>query len=192
MGLISRVSSRTYRIMLRPTLLRSKYSITKHTNLLKSQQFYLSTSTYRLPPSDYPESKSLQLGEYEKIPSKNPVDVVNITVIDRDGDANKLAGKIGDNLMFMMQHNDIEIEGACEASLACCTCHVYVDEDKFDLLEEPEEDEDDMLDLAPFLKENSRLGCQILLNHELEGMVVTIPSATRNFYVDGATPHSHH
>ena len=94
--------------------------------------------------------------------------------------------------MFMMQHNDIEIEGACEASLACCTCHVYVDEDKFDLLEEPEEDEDDMLDLAPFLKENSRLGCQIVLNHDLQDMVITIPSATRNFYVDGATPHSHH
>ena len=126
------------------------------------------------------------------VPSKNPIDVVNITVVDRDGDAHNLAGKIGDNLMFMMQHNDIEIEGACEASLACCTCHVYVDEDKFDLLEEPEEDEDDMLDLAPFLKENSRLGCQVWLNHELEGMVVTIPSATRNFYVDGATPHSHH
>ena len=43
------------------------------------------------------------------VPSKNPIDVVNITVVDRDGDAHNLAGKIGDNLMFMMQHNDIEI-----------------------------------------------------------------------------------
>ena len=161
-------------------------------HLLKPQKALLSTSLLRLPPSDYPASTSLQLGEYEKIPVKHAEDIVNITVIDRDGDAHKLSGKIGDNLMFMMQHNDIEIEGACEASLACCTCHVYVDEDKFDLLEEPEEDEDDMLDLAPFLQENSRLGCQIVLNHELEGMTITIPGATRNFYVDGAKPHSHH
>lgn len=145
------------------------------------------------PSSDYPERLSLQLGEYEKIKPKSDEDVVSIAVFDRDGDRHDVNGKIGDNVMFLLQHNDIEIEGACEASLACCTCHVYVDdEDKFDLLEEPEEDEDDMLDLAPFLQENSRLGCQLHLQHELDGMVVTIPSATRNFYVDGAKPHSHH
>merc|ERR1712179_119893 len=180
--------------VLRPSLIKLAFtrSVKKSTAILKPQQFSLSTSSRRWPSSDYPASKSLQLGEYEKIPAKHQSDVVNITVVDRDGDSFKLSGKIGDNLMFMMQHNDIEIEGACEASLACCTCHVYVNEDKFDLLEEPEEDEDDMLDLAPFLMENSRLGCQIVLTHELEDMVITIPSATRNFYVDGAKPHSHH
>ena len=174
-------------------LRRTTLSFLRNNHLLKKpQKAFLSTTHYRFPLNDYPASKSLQLGEYEKIPAKSKEDIVNITVIDRDGDAHDLKGKIGDNLMFMMQHNDIEIEGACEASLACCTCHVYVSEEQFDLLEEPEEDEDDMLDLAPFLQENSRLGCQIVLNHELEGMTITIPGATRNFYVDGARPHSHH
>lgn len=48
--------------------------------------------------------------------------------------------------------------GACEASLACSTCHVYVDDDYFDALPEPLEEEEDMLDLAVFLKDTSRLG----------------------------------
>lgn len=48
-----------------------------------------------------------------------------------------------------------------------------------------------MLDLAPFLKENSRLGCQIILNKDLEGMVVKLPRATANFYVDGHVPEPH-
>lgn len=52
----------------------------------------------------------------------------------------------------------IYLQGACEASLACTTCHVYVHQDYLDKLTEPEEKEDDLLDMAPFLKENSRLG----------------------------------
>ena len=59
--------------------------------------------------------------------------------------------------MRLAQENNIEIEGACEASLACCTCHVYVSDVHFDLLPALEEREEDMLDLAPFLKPNSRL-----------------------------------
>ncbi|OQR70346.1 adrenodoxin protein, partial [Tropilaelaps mercedesae] len=49
------------------------------------------------------------------------------------------------------------MEGACDASLACTTCHVYVHGDHFDKIPEATEKEDDLLDLAPFLKENSRL-----------------------------------
>lgn len=50
------------------------------------------------------------------------------------------------------------VTGACEASLACTTCHVYVDHDFLDILPEATETEEDLLDQAPFLKENSRLG----------------------------------
>ena len=50
-----------------------------------------------------------------------------------------------------------KLKGACEASLACSTCHAYVDLKHFDMLPEPKEEEEDMLDLAPFLKTNSRL-----------------------------------
>lgn len=52
----------------------------------------------------------------------------------------------------------VKISGACEASLACTTCHVYVCSDHLDILPEATEKEDDLLDMAPFLKENSRLG----------------------------------
>lgn len=93
--------------------------------------------------------------------------------------------------MHVAQQNGVEIEGACEASLACSTCHVYVHEDYFSKLLDPEEREDDMLDMAPFLKSNSRLSCQIILSKELDGIELTLPPATRNFYVDGKVP-SHH
>ena len=67
------------------------------------------------------------------------------------------------SLLICVCRYDIELEGACEASLACSTCHVYVDEKYFDKLDEPKEEEDDMLDMAPELRQNSRLGCQIIL-----------------------------
>ncbi|XP_078242732.1 ferredoxin-2, mitochondrial isoform X2 [Pogona vitticeps] len=80
---------------------------------------------------------------------------------------------------------------ACEASLACSTCHVYVSHDFLDKLPTPDEREDDMLDMAPLLQENSRLGCQIILSKELEGAEFTLPKITRNFYVDGHVPKPH-
>lgn len=130
-------------------------------------------------------------GEYEMQDPKSPDEVVNVTVIDRDGNPKVLKGKVGDNLLYLAHRYGIDMEGACEASLACSTCHVYVKEEYFDQLPEPDEKEDDMLDMAPFLQENSRLGCQIILTKDLEGLVVTLPKATRNFYVDGHVPQPH-
>nr|XP_029500764.1 ferredoxin-2, mitochondrial [Oncorhynchus nerka]XP_046187187.1 ferredoxin-2, mitochondrial [Oncorhynchus gorbuscha] len=93
--------------------------------------------------------------------------------------------------MYLAHRHNIELEGACEASLACSTCHVYVNRDHVDKLPEPDEREDDMLDMAPALQENSRLGCQIILTQELEGIELTLPKVTRNFYVDGHVPKPH-
>ncbi|CAB3984464.1 adrenodoxin, mitochondrial [Paramuricea clavata] len=93
--------------------------------------------------------------------------------------------------MYLAHRHNVEIEGACEASLACSTCHVYVKQEYFDILPEPEEGEEDMLDLAPFLQENSRLSCQIILTKEMDGIEVMLPKATRNFYVDGHIPQPH-
>ena len=82
--------------------------------------------------------------------------------------------------------------GACECSLACSTCHVIVeDEDVFDALPEASEEEEDMLDLAFGLTETSRLGCQVVLKPELDGLVVRLPAATRNMYADGHKPQPH-
>ena len=72
---------------------------------------------------------------------------------------------------------------------------IVEDEEQFDLLDEigqePTDDENDMLDLAFGLTETSRLGCQIICCHELEGLRVRIPSATRNMAVDGFVPKPH-
>ena len=73
------------------------------------------------------------------------------------------------------------MEGACGGSCACSTCHVIVeDQDMYDRMEEPTDDENDMLDLAFGLTETSRLGCQIKMGQDLDGLRVKLPSMTRN------------
>lgn len=116
---------------------------------------------------------------------------MNITFVNKNGKRIPVRGKVGDNLLYLAHRYEIPMEGACEASLACTTCHVYVQSNHFDILPEATETEEDLLDMAPFLKENSRLGCQIILTKELEGLEVELPKATRNFYVDGHTPKPH-
>ncbi|RVE49943.1 hypothetical protein evm_005411 [Chilo suppressalis] len=136
-------------------------------------------------------TSGLRHGEYEWQDPKSEDEVVNITYVDKDGKKTKVRGKVGDNAMYLAHRHGIEMEGACEASLACTTCHVYVQSEYFDKLPPSEEKEDDLLDMAPFLKENSRLGCQITLTKDLEGMELRLPKATRNFYVDGHKPTPH-
>ncbi|XP_070160424.1 adrenodoxin-like protein 1, mitochondrial [Polyergus mexicanus] len=136
-------------------------------------------------------SKCMLHGEYEMQDPKTEADIVNVTFIDKKGKRFIIKGKVGDNVLYLAHRYGIEMEGACEASLACTTCHVYVHHDYMDKLPIPEEKEEDLLDLAPFLKENSRLGCQIILTKELDGIELKLPKATRNFYVDGHTPTSH-
>lgn len=104
-----------------------------------------------------------------------------ITFIDKDGDKHKLAVAPGDNLLDIAQAHDLEMEGACGGSCACSTCHVIVeDEAYFDKMNEPDDDENDMLDLAFGLTETSRLGCQVVMTKELDGLVVKLPTMTRN------------
>ncbi|XP_071863096.1 adrenodoxin-like protein 1, mitochondrial Ferredoxin 1 [Bombus fervidus] len=130
-------------------------------------------------------------GEYEMQDPKSEADIVNVTFIDKMGKRIPIKGKVGDNVLYLAHRYGIEMEGACEASLACTTCHIYVHHDYMDKLPTAEEKEEDLLDLAPFLKENSRLGCQIILTKELDGIELELPQATRNFYVDGHTPAAH-
>ena len=71
--------------------------------------------------------------------------------------------------------------GACGGSCACSTCHVIVqDPSVYDKMPEPDDDENDMLDLAFGLTETSRLGCQVKMAPEIDGLVVKLPSMTRN------------
>ena len=99
---------------------------------------------------------------------------------------------IGQSMLEVAHRNDIELEGACEGSLACSTCHVIIDDQAtYDALPEPDDDENDMLDLAFGLTETSRLGCQVIAAKELDGMSLSLPKATRNFAVDGFVPKPH-
>ena len=68
---------------------------------------------------------------------------------------------------------------------------MILEPDVFDSLPEPSEEEEDMLDLAAGLTVTSRLGCQIVLDESHDGMLVKLPAATRNFYVDGHVPKPH-
>ena len=107
-----------------------------------------------------------------------------VTFIDRDGTRIEVDAPVGLSLLEIARKYDIDIEGACEGSLACSTCHVIVDSEDFERLEEPTEDEEDMLDLAFGLTKTSRLGCQIIVTEELDGLTVTLPQETRNMMLD--------
>lgn len=98
---------------------------------------------------------------------------------------------VGRSLLDVAHRNEIDLEGACEGSVACSTCHVILEPETFDSLPEASDDEEDMLDQAFGLTETSRLGCQVFVTAEMDGRVIELPSATRNFYVDGHVPKPH-
>ncbi|MEM6338857.1 MAG: ferredoxin family 2Fe-2S iron-sulfur cluster binding protein [Pseudomonadota bacterium] len=104
-----------------------------------------------------------------------------IKVIFIEGDQEReVEALVGLSILEVAHNNDIDLEGACEGSLACATCHVVLEDKIYNMLDEPEEAEEDMLDLAFGLTHTSRLGCQIILTKELDGMRIKLPSATRN------------
>jgi ferredoxin, 2Fe-2S len=103
--------------------------------------------------------------------------------IERDGSEREVDAPLGLSVLEIAHRNDIDIEGACEGSLACSTCHVIIDPEWYDLLREASEDEEDMLDLAFGLTATSRLGCQIIITEELDGLRVRLPAATRNMLI---------
>uniref|UniRef100_A0A6N2M4Y7 2Fe-2S ferredoxin-type domain-containing protein n=1 Tax=Salix viminalis TaxID=40686 RepID=A0A6N2M4Y7_SALVM len=122
----------------------------------------------------------------------DPEDMISITFVGKDGEEKDIKVPVGMSMLEAAHENDIELEGACEGSLACSTCHVIVmDMEYFNKLEDPADEENDMLDLAFGLTETSRLGCQVIAKPELDGMCLAIPAATRNFAVDGYIPKPH-
>ncbi len=107
---------------------------------------------------------------------------VKVVFIDNDREI-EVEGLVGLSILEVAHHNNIDLEGACEGSLACATCHVILEEKIYNNLEQPTEAEEDMLDLAFGLTHTSRLGCQIILTKELEGIRIMLPSATRNISI---------
>ena len=107
-----------------------------------------------------------------------------VTFIERGGKRREIEASDGLSLLEIAHRNGIDIEGACEGCMACSTCHVIVDAAWFDRLPAPSEEEADMLDLAWGLGRTSRLGCQITLTGEFDGLVVSLPTEVRNLLSD--------
>lgn len=94
--------------------------------------------------------------------------------------------EIGKSVLDIAKKYDVDLEGACESSLACSTCHVILESEIYDIIPHAKEEEEDLLDLAFGLSHTSRLGCQVKITKDFEGLKITIPSATRNLDVSGA------
>jgi len=103
--------------------------------------------------------------------------------IERNGTRKEVDAPLGLSVLEIAHRNDIDLEGACEGSLACSTCHIIVEAEWSDMLIEPTDDEEDMLDLAFGLTKTSRLGCQIKMTDELDGLTVRLPAGSRNMMV---------
>ncbi|KAL7580741.1 hypothetical protein ACA910_001025 [Epithemia clementina (nom. ined.)] len=117
---------------------------------------------------------------------------IQVTFIHPNGtDRSVVDARIGETLLQTAHRHDIDLEGACEGVCACSTCHLILPSAMYDNLPEPSEDEEDMLDMAFGLQETSRLGCQITVTPEMDGVELRMPAATRNFYVDGHKPKPH-
>lgn len=112
--------------------------------------------------------------------TKKP-NTISVLFVDADGDKEliKDAG-IGESILDVAHDNDIEIEGACGGECACSTCHVILDKEIYDKLPKPSEEEEDMLDLAIGLTKTSRLGCQVKLTKDMNGMTIRLPKEVQN------------
>ena len=131
-------------------------------------------------------SKSQSLGAIRyhggpSIPKDAPT--VNVTFVQPDETLKVVQARVGESLLQTAHRNDIDLEGACEGVCACSTCHLILPQEVYDSVEEPSEDEEDMLDMAFGLTDTSRLGCQITVTEEMDGVSFEMPKATRNFYV---------
>jgi 2Fe-2S ferredoxin len=100
--------------------------------------------------------------------------IIQVTVIDREGVEHNLEAPtdMAMNMMEVCKSYELPVEGICGGMALCASCHVYVISDH--TLPNPSEDEEDMLDQAFFVKSNSRLGCQIKITSEIDGLQVQL------------------
>ncbi|RLV94123.1 Adrenodoxin mitochondrial [Spathaspora sp. JA1] len=126
---------------------------------------------------------STPIKSHGHIHKPKPGEELHITFITKDGEQFTYEVAEGDNILDIAQAHNLDMEGACGGSCACSTCHIIVDPDFYDSIPEPDDDENDMLDLAFALTETSRLGCQVKMTKELDGIRVALPAMTRNLQI---------
>jgi len=178
------------------SVLKGAYLTSRHSYCINSRPCWSSLSLHRGLSRSSSQAHA-HLNRYRTFYSSSILQHGNVTrpapgtgikVHFKDSKGNLLRtieGNEGDDLLSLAHEYDIDLEGACEGSVACSTCHVILSPEHYDLLPEPEDDENDMLDMAFGLTDTSRLGCQVTLTPQLDGMTATLPSATRNMFVDG-------
>ena len=99
-----------------------------------------------------------------------------ITYIDFNGNSKNIEVENGLTVMEgAIQNNVPGIDADCGGSMACATCHVYVNEEWSNKISPAEDAEQDMIDMAFEPKKNSRLSCQLIVSNELDGLIVTTP-----------------
>jgi len=103
--------------------------------------------------------------------------VIKLTVIDREDVVHDLEAPtdMNMNLMEVMKAYELPVEGTCGGMALCASCHCYVLTDHE--LPDQSEDEEDMLDQAFFVENNSRLACQIRIKEDIEGIKVKLAPA---------------
>src|SRR6185312_12883807 len=106
--------------------------------------------------------------------------MAKVVFIERNGTRKEVSAQDGTTLLQVAHANGIDMEGACEGSMACSTCHVIVEPAWAAKLPAPSTAEEDMLDLTYGVSRTSRLGCQIVVTPALDGLTVRLPQATRN------------
>ena len=101
--------------------------------------------------------------------------IIKITVTDRQGLAHEIEAPtdMNFNMMEICKANELPVKGTCGGTASCASCHMYVHSEHI-TLKEPSEDEEDMLDSAFFVEDNSRLGCQIYLSNAMNGLEVEL------------------
>lgn len=103
---------------------------------------------------------------------------MHIKVTDQNGETKELEALEGWRVMEIIRDYGLPIKAECGGACCCATCHVYVDPAWVDKLHPMNEDEEDMLDSAFDVEDNSRLSCQILMSEELNGLEVTLAPGT--------------
>lgn len=99
---------------------------------------------------------------------------MKIHVTDQSGTQHELEGLEGWRVMEVIRDWGLNIKAECGGACSCATCHVYVDNEWFEVVGAPSEEEEDMLDSVGDVRSNSRLSCQILMNDDLDGLKVTL------------------
>jgi len=99
---------------------------------------------------------------------------LHIIVTDREGEQHRLDAIEGWRVMEIIRDHGLPIKAECGGACCCATCHVYVSDDWVDQLHDIRDDEEDMLDEAIDVEDNSRLSCQLIMSEELNGLHVTL------------------